>query len=86
MIKTLFLFIGIVIGLTLSDFTTVYRTNCDITKFGYTWQTKRTFENSYCRDSNQVVEREHNPYMIYQIVILDVKSLIRNFIENEERK
>lgn len=56
---------GIVIGLFVAGYTTVYRRSCDTTRYGFSWTTQRGLDRHpfQCKDSNQVIEREHNPFI-----------------------
>lgn len=72
--KLIYIILGIFSGLWLSEYTSVYRLSCDKTKFGYEWTTQSRLrkEPFICKDSNQVIERETDLYMIYQIIKLEL--------------
>ncbi len=67
---SLILVLGIVLGLFLAEHTTVYRMSCDMTKYSWTWRTQYalSIQSFKCKDSNQIIERETNPYMIIQMI------------------
>jgi hypothetical protein len=75
----LFLF-GISLGIYLSEFTSVYRLTCDSTKYGWEWTTQHRLDREpfICRDSNQLIEREKNPYMISQLIYLEIREYFYN--------
>lgn len=73
-IKTIIFLTGMIIGLILSDYTTVYRMSCDTTKYGWMWASKNRFDKEIfidghsCKDSHQEIVRETSLYMIYQVI------------------
>ena len=71
----LILIIGLTLGMVLAEYTTVYRMSCDTTKYGWMWTNQKRFssEGFTClNNENQQIRRETHPYIIYQMIKLEI--------------
>ena len=67
--------VGLVLGLSLAEYTTIYRVNCDVSKYGWMWGSQKRFplEEFTCRNNeNQQVQRETDLGTVWQIIKLEM--------------